>query len=111
MAQAYNKFNEVMVPIALAVDAAKVAAAASKDYDNKTTRNTVEAAVQVTSGWTGGYLGEHFSHFEKQDELSNFILRRNHRSFCRHSSSARTWNIPLWLRRCCCWWNWTIITS
>lgn len=53
-----NKANEILVPVAIAVDTYLIGASAVDDYHKGTTRNTVEMAAKVGSGWTGGYVGE-----------------------------------------------------
>lgn len=53
-----NKANEFLIPVAIAVDTYLIGSSAVDDYHKGTTRNTVETATKVASGWTGGYVGE-----------------------------------------------------
>lgn len=45
------------VPVAIAVDVAVTGVAVYHDYDNGTSRKTVETVASVAGGWTGGYGG------------------------------------------------------
>uniref|UniRef100_A0AC34GB55 Uncharacterized protein n=1 Tax=Panagrolaimus sp. ES5 TaxID=591445 RepID=A0AC34GB55_9BILA len=52
-----QKVNKVAVPIAIAIDTARVGYAIYKDVDNGTSRNVVETGASVAGGWGGGYVG------------------------------------------------------
>jgi hypothetical protein len=59
LAQAVNKANEWIIPLAIATDLVSVVLAASEDFKNGTSRNTVETTAKIASAWTGGLAGKY----------------------------------------------------
>ena len=53
-----NKVNKVAVPLAIAIDSARVGFSVYGDFKHGTTRNTVETVASVGGGWLGGFGGE-----------------------------------------------------
>jgi hypothetical protein len=69
-----NQINEIIVPIAIAVDFTKVAVAMKKDYDNNSSRNTAETCTKIACGWTGGALGKFFIFISSLKYVEDFFL-------------------------------------
>lgn len=57
VAKVINKVSEVAIPIVIAIDVYQLSKSAIEDYDNKTTRKTVETSAKIASGWVGGFTG------------------------------------------------------
>jgi len=49
--------NKVLVPVAIAMDVVQGGVAIAEDFDNGTTRNTVETSASIAGGWGGGFAG------------------------------------------------------